>query len=91
MQLVNIPAINFPGDIFTGPAERARANRVNHADHPDEFSPGKQEIHSGTENTAGKVLNGGQGIHVHQRNVPALVMMVRVVGSIRWITTLPSV
>ncbi|KAF0661305.1 hypothetical protein L244_31825, partial [Salmonella enterica subsp. enterica serovar Worthington str. BCH-3194] len=28
MQLVNIPAINFPGDIFTGPAERARANRV---------------------------------------------------------------
>ncbi len=90
MQLVNIPAINFPGDIFTGPAERARANRVIMLITPMN-SPGKQEIHSGTENTAGKVLNGGQGIHVHQRNVPALVMMVRVVGSIRWITTLPSV
>ena len=77
MQLVNIPAINFPGDIFTGPAERARANRVIMLITP--------------MNSPGKVLNGGQGIHVHQRNVPALVMMVRVVGSIRWITTLPSV
>ncbi|GCT41829.1 hypothetical protein HmCms148_02483 [Escherichia coli] len=47
------------------------------ADNPQQLSPGKEKLHACTENTAGKVLYGCQGINAHHRNVPAEVMTAR--------------